>query len=181
MSDSDSLSDRLNKRAQQQEKEIQAEARVRMTQQEIVKLLCESSHPEFDRLFNVLEERVSAVNPKLSGLPLFEVLSGQHCIKQGNVAAYLSFHQLYSNAPPISLMLSYGREPVGMYAGFSPEPVRYKMEPEISETDGKIVWTGDLGELSSEMLADFVLEHLTDYYLNQKEIIERRRTSRHQR
>lgn len=178
MSENDSLSARLNRRAQEKEQEIRAETQVRLTQKEVVKLLCEKAKPEFERLMVIVEDRINSVNPQLEGLPRFEFLKSQHCVKQGNVAAFLLFHQLYANAPPISLMLTFGREPIGMYMGFSPEPRRYTMQPGISESNGQIVWTGDLGELSSEMLSDFVLEHLTEYFLHQKEIVERRRQSR---
>jgi hypothetical protein len=67
--------------------------------------------------------------------------------------------------------LASGREPQGVYADFfsgPPKPERYKLQPAMEQSPDRIVRIGDLGELTSEQLADFILEHLTEYYLEHK-------------
>jgi hypothetical protein len=49
-----------------------------------------------------------------------------------------------------------------------PEPERYRLQAAASNSLETIVWTGDLGELTSEKLVDFIIEQLTTYYLRIK-------------
>jgi hypothetical protein len=170
MSD-ETLSDRLNRLAKEKKKELEAVNQVRKTQDQVNRFIIENARPAFNGLLELVATRVAAVNSSLQDLPPFEWEPNGAYVKQGNVAAYFTFHQLYVNLGPVSMMISFGREPRGIYADiFSapPEPERYKLQPAMEQGPDRIVWAGDLGEMSSEVLADFVLTNLTEYYLNHK-------------
>ena len=171
MANNESLADRLNRLAEQKKIEQEAEKQVQKTQEQINQFIFASAKPEFDRLLSILEAKIKEVNPALEGLPQFEFMKGGLYIKQGNVAAFLSFIQPIMNAPPIVLRLSFGREPGGMYADFfsePPEPERYELQPAMETSPDRIVWTGDLGEIPSDQLSEFVLNHLTEYFLEHR-------------
>ena len=90
-------------------------------------------------------------------------------IEQGNAAAYLNFDKPISNAPANSLQIVFGPHRGTIYAfGNPPKPERYRLQAAGSNSLDRIVWVGDLGELTSEQLADFVIEQLTRYYLEHK-------------
>lgn len=172
MPNDESLADRLNRLAQQKKLEHEAEKQVQRTQEQINQYIIANAKPEFDRLLQALEAKISEINPALKDLPLFEFMKGGTSphVKQGNSAAYLSFMQPVMNAPPILLRLSFGRAP-GMYLDiFSgpPEPERYQLQPAMEAGPDRIVWSGDLGEITSRQLTDFVLNHLTEYYLDHR-------------
>src|SRR5436309_1478303 len=167
MQNNESLADRLNRLAEQKKLENEAEKQVQRTQDEINQLIFAKARPDFDHLLQVLEKQVSEVNPALQGLPEFQFRKGGPYVRQGNVAAYLSFIQPILNAPPIVLRLSFAREPEGIYAdyfGGPPEPERYELQPAMLRGPDRVVWAGDLGEMSSEQLSEFVLKHLTEYF-----------------
>ncbi|HEV2494547.1 MAG TPA: hypothetical protein VG204_15905 [Terriglobia bacterium] len=171
MGDKESLAERLNRLAQQKKAEEEAEKHVQKTQEEVNQFIFANAMLEFENLLNILERKVSEVNPNLRDLPQFEFSRGGPYVKQGNVAAFLSFIQPILNAPPIVLRLSFGREPQGFYIDFDsspPEPERYKLQPAMERSLGKLVWVGDLGETPSEQLSDFILNHLTEYYLEHR-------------
>lgn len=174
MDDKESLADRLNKLAQQRKAEQEAEKQVQKTQEEVNQFIFGHARPEFENLLNILERKTAEVNPGLRDLPKFGFRRGGIAphIQQGNVAAFLSFIQPMLNAPPIVLRLSFGREPGGVYIDFfdsaPPEPERYEVTPAMEVSPDRIVWTGDLGEISSEQLSEFVLSHLTEYYLEHR-------------
>lgn len=168
MSDKDSLAKRLNQLAQQKRLESEAEAQVQLTEQQITDYICRNARNEYERLLQIISGRVDEVNKSLNQLPSFQFNKNGPYIKQGNSAAFLSFHQDFLNTGPIHFRISFGREPEGFYADeFSapPTPERYAIEPTMEGNPDHIVWTGDLGEMSSAQLCDFILEHLTEYYL----------------
>ena len=167
----ESLSDRLNRLAREKKKEHEAEKQVRRTQEQVNEFIFSNAKPAFEALLDLVSKKVDAVNSFLQDLPQFEWQRNGPYVKQGNVAAFLSFNQLFVNAGPISFTMTFGREPQGFYVdAFSdpPEPERYKLQPAMEQAPDRIVWVGDLGETSSESLADFLLTHLTEYYLNHK-------------
>ncbi|HTR35840.1 MAG TPA: hypothetical protein VMH80_08075 [Bryobacteraceae bacterium] len=167
----ESLGERLNRLAQEKKSQQEAEKAVRRTQDQINQFIFANARPAFDDLLKLVETRAQGVNPSLQDLPHFEWNKGSHYVKQGSVAAFFSFHQPVLNAAPISFHISFGREPAGFYADVfseAPEPERYQLEPAMEQNPDRIVWNGDLGEMSSETLVDFVLTHLTEYYLAHK-------------
>lgn len=172
MPDNESLAERLNRLAREKKLEQEAEKQVEKTQDEINQFIIANARSEFDRFVQALEVKVAEVNPALKDLPTFEFTRagvGPH-VRQGNSAAYMTFIQPISNAPPIVLRLSFGRAP-GMYLDFfsePPEPERYELQPAMESGPDRIVWTGDLGEVSSDQLTDFILNHLTEYYLEHR-------------
>lgn len=172
MPNDESLADRLNRLAQQKKLDYEAEKQVQRTQEQIDQYIIANAKPEFDRFLQALEAKISEVNPILKDLPPFEFVKAgiSPHVKQGNSAAYLSFIQPVMNAPPILLRLSFGRAP-GMYLDiFSepPEPERYQLQPAMEVEPDRIVWSGDLGEVPSDGLVDFILNHLTEYYLDHR-------------
>lgn len=172
MPNDESLADRLNRLAQQKKLEHEAEKQVQRTQEQIGQYIVANAKPEFDRFLQALEAKISEINPALKDLPSFEFMKGgiSPHVKQGNSAAYLSFMQPVMNAPPILLRLSFARAP-GMYLDiFSgpPEPERYQLQPAMEVEPDRIVWSGDLGDLSSDELVDFVLNQLTQYFLDHR-------------
>lgn len=172
----ESLADRLNRLARSKQQEQEVETRVRRTQEQVNEFILANARPAFDELLNTIARRVDEVNLSLQDLPVFEWRKNGSYVKQGNVAAFLTFHQLFANAGPITFHIAFGREPEGVYAegflipgfGDPPEPERYELQPAMEQNPDRIVWTGDLGEMSSEALVDFTLTHLTEYYLNHK-------------
>jgi len=171
MGDNESLAERLNRLAQQKRAEQEAEKHVQKTHEEVNQFIFANAKPEFENLLNILERKVSEVNPSLRDLPQFEFRRGGPYIKQGNVAAFLSFIQRMLNAQQTLLRLSFGREPEGFYIDFDsgpPEPERYQLQPAIKRSPDRIVWVGDLGEIPSEQLSYFILNHLTEYYLERR-------------
>jgi hypothetical protein len=172
MSD-ETLSDRLNRLAREKKKELDAHSEVQRTEEQENKFIYENARSEFENLLKMVSEKVDSVNSALEGLPPFEWKKGGGYVKQGNVAAFLSFQQPFLNAGPIVLMISFGREPEGFYLdieGFSeaPDPERYRLQPAMGHSPERIVWDGDLGELSSGQLVDFLLTNLSEYYLAHK-------------
>jgi len=173
MDEKESLADRLNRLAQQKKVEQVAQKQAQRTQEEVNQFIFANARPAFDNLLNILENKVSEVNPSLRDLPQFQFRRGGvgPYAKQGNMAAFLSFIQPMINALPIVLRISFGREPEGFYADFDstpPEPERYQLQPAMERSPDRIVWIGDLGEISSEQVADFILSHLTEYYLEHR-------------
>ncbi len=168
MTDNDSLADRINRLAKGRRMRQDAEKQAQLTQEQINQFILSNAKPEFDRLLDRLEGRIVQVNKSLQDMPEFQFRRNGPYVRQGNSAVYLNFDQLYTNAGPIHFVLSFGREPEGVYADFfsePPAPERYYLQPAMEHNPDRIVWMGDLGEMSSDHLCNFVLEHLTEYYL----------------
>jgi hypothetical protein len=49
-----------------------------------------------------------------------------------------------------------------------PEAIRYLLQAAANDNLDGIVWVGDLGELTTEQLCEFILENLTEYYLENR-------------
>jgi|ERR1700723_214314 len=164
---SDPLAERLKKLAQQHSHDQQAEADTRNFQEKVNTFISERSRPEYENLLNVVGKRIGIVNPNIGDLPKFEVTQNGSAIQQGNVAAYIHFDKPILNLPNNALLISFGSVPNAMYFDESdrPTPDRYRLQAAATNGIDRIVWVGDLGELTSEQLADFILEHLTEYYL----------------
>lgn len=167
MSKGDFLADRINRLAKERKAQQDAENQAKLTQEQINQFIISNAKPEFHRLLSALEQKISNINSSLQGVPEFQFRSNGPYVRQGNSAAYLNFEQMFANADPIHFVLSFGREPEGVYADFfstPPAPERYYLQPAMEHNPDRIVWMGDLGEMSSEQLCDFLLEHLTEYY-----------------
>ena len=166
---SDYLADRLRKLSEQRSKEQQEQRESANFQERVNKFISDESRPEFERLLNIIKTRVQTVNPNIGDLPQFQIVQNGQTIEQGNAAAYLNFDKPILNAPNNALLVSFGSHRNAFYLGTRPpEPRRYRLQAAASDSLDQIVWTGELGELSSEQLADFVIENLTAYYLEHK-------------
>jgi hypothetical protein len=168
---SDSLADRLKKLSQDHAQEQRGETDARKFQEKVYLFISDHSRPEYDHLLAVISKRVEEVNPQIGDLPKFQVMQNGATIEQGNAAAYLHFDKPIMNAPDNALLISFGSSRSVMFDYFDvppPEPERYRLQAAASNSLDRIVWVGDLGELTSEQLADFMLEHLTEYYLEHK-------------
>ena len=171
MGEKESLGERLNRLAAEKNLKQETEKQARLRQEQINQFIYRETRPEFERLVQAVEARALATNPALKDLPQFEFCKGGPYVKQGNVAAFLFFSQPIMNAGPISLRLTLGREPQGMYADvFSapPRPIHNQFQPGMETSPDRIVWIGDSREISSDELADFTLLRLTEYFLERK-------------
>lgn len=166
---SDPLAERLKKLSDQHTKDQEADADARSFQEKVNTFISEHSRAEYDHLLAVVQKRVDEVNPQIGDLPKFQITQNGSTIQQGNAAAYLHFDKPILNRPENALLLSIGSNASAFYLGYEPPaPVRYRLQAAASDSLDRIVWVGDLGELISEQLADFVLEHLTEYYLSHR-------------
>jgi hypothetical protein len=164
---SDSLTERLKRLQEEHARGKQAEQDVHAFQERVNKYISDNARSEYDNLLRLLKERIEKVNPSLGTLPPYE-FGSQH-VRQGNMAAYLTFDKPVMNMPNNALVLSVGAGPNTMYVfGPAPSPVRYRMHGAAADDFSRIVWTGDLGEITSEQLVDLTLEQLTTYYLEHK-------------
>lgn len=168
---SDPLAERLKKLAAQQEQGKKAERDVQEFQQRVNAFISDKARPEYERLLGLLQQRIAEVNPSLGDLPRFTYQAGRQAVEQGNVAAYILFDKPILNAPDNRLLLSFAPHQSAIYYGFTerPEPIRYSLQAAASNSMDRIVWVGDLGELTSEQLTDFILEQLTTYHLENKQ------------
>lgn len=166
---SDSLADRLKRLSRQHAQEERADSDARDFQERVNAFITEQSRPEYERLLAVIKKRVQDVNHQIGDLPQFQLVQSGATVEQGNAAAYLLFDKPIVNAPNNALLVSFGPHRNAMYF-FEPPPahVRYKLQAAASDSLDRIVWIGDLGELTSDQLAEFILEHLTEYYLQHK-------------
>lgn len=168
---SDPLAERIRKLSEQHAKDRHAEADARSFQDKVNTFISDRSRPEYDRLLTIIKNRINEINPKIGDLPKFQMAQNGSTVEQGNVAAYVHFDKPILNLPNNALLISFGSHPNAMYVfdeSARPEPVRYRLQAAAHDSFEHIVWTGDLGELTSEQLADFILEYLTEYYLTHK-------------
>ncbi|MBZ5689252.1 MAG: hypothetical protein LAP86_29970 [Acidobacteriia bacterium] len=162
----DPLADRLKKLAAQKEQGVRAEKNAIEFQQRVNNFISDNARPEYDRLLALLQKRIDAVNPALGDLPKFVYQPNQQVVEQGNAAAYLYFDKPILNAPDNRLLLSFGPHRAAIYVGFVEQPaaIRYSLHAAASDALDRIVWVGDLGEITSEKLVELILEQLTTYY-----------------
>jgi hypothetical protein len=165
---SDSLADRLKRLAEQQAKGLEAEKDQRDFQDRVNKFISDNARPEYERLLGLIKSRVEELNPQIGDLPQFRFNPGQQTLEQGNAAAYLFLDKPILNMPNNALLISFAPQRNVMYFDNPPAPIRYRLQAAASDNLGQISWVGDLGELTSAQLADFVIEHLTTYYLEHK-------------
>ena len=163
---SEPLADRLKRLSQQRSNEQNAELESKKFQERVNAFISDQSRPEYERLLSIIKKRVEEVNPEIGDLPKFQVVQNGEIIEQGNTAAYLNFDKPILNAPNNALLVSFGAHRNAMYVLSSPPaPERYRLQAAGSNALDRIVWVGDLGELTSERLADFIIEQLTRYFL----------------
>lgn len=166
---SDHLADRLKQLSQQHAKEQQEQRESANFQERVNKFISDQSRPEFERLLIIIKARVEQLNPNIGDLPQFQIVENGRTIQQGNAAAYLLFEKPIMNAPQNVLAITFGPLRNAMYfLSAPPDPRRYRLHAAASDSLDQIVWLGDLGELSSEQLAEFIIENLTTYYLEHK-------------
>ena len=163
----DNLADRLRNLANVHTQGKQAEVNRQKFQEQVNTFISDKARPEYENLVRLLKERAEQMNSQIGDLPKFTPTG--YFIQQGNMALYYHFDKPIMNAPNNALLFSVGPVPNAMYFfGPPPQPVRYQLQAAASDDFTKIVWTGDLGELTSAQLVDVVLEQLTVYYLENK-------------
>ena len=166
---SESLADRLKRLSQQRSNEQQAELETKKFHERVNSFISDHSRPEYDRLLTIIKKRIDEVNPDIGDLPKFQVVQSGEIVEQGNAAAYLNFDKPILNAPNNALLVSFGAHRNAMYMLSSPPaPERYRLQAAATNALDRIMWVGDLGELTSEQLVDFIIEQLTRYYLEHK-------------
>jgi hypothetical protein len=166
-----SLEERLKRLAEHDRNAKQDKLSQEELNQKISNYITENARPEFNRLLQLIEGRIGTVNAFASDLGRFEFVRNGPYLKLNNSAAFLLFDQPFINRPDARLMISFGREPAGIYFdAFSspPDPRRYQLQPAVADSFDHVVWVGDLGELKSEQLVEFIIEHLAEYYLANK-------------
>lgn len=88
-------------------------------------------------------------------------------IQQGNYVASLYFEKPISNRSVNRLLVSFGPHPEGMYfLTEPPESRRFQLYAGCNDAIDEILWMGDFGELSTNQLAEVVLEGLTRYFVD---------------
>ena len=162
------LADRLKRRVQQQAKEQQGEETLRTFQERVNSFISDHARREYEQLQVQLKALIDQVNPAINNLPPFQFTQGSGMIQQGNCVAFIHFDKPIVNQPHNQLMISFGPHPNNMYFEEPPAPIRYRLHAAATDSLDGIVWVGDLGELTTARLCDFILENLTDYYLEHK-------------
>lgn len=166
---SESLSDRLKRLSEEDAKQQRTEIDATKFQEQVNKFISEHSRPEYDRLLAIIKGRVEEINPEIGDLPKFQLAQNGQEIIQGNATAYLNFDKPILNLPNNALLISFAPHRNAMYfIDEPPAPERYRLQAAASNSLDAINWVGDLGELKSEKLADFIIEQLTRYYLAHK-------------
>jgi len=166
----DSLAERLRKIAEQERSEQHKNQQSEALQEQINKFISDNAKPEYDRLLALINQRVSEINPILgSDLPPFQFSAGTRMLQQGNKIAVIHFEKPITNRPDNSLLVAFSPHPNAQYfMTQAPSPIHYRLRAEASDSLDKIVWLGNVGELTTEQLADFVIENLTTYFLKNK-------------
>ena len=165
---SDSLADRLKRKLEQQARGQQEEQSVRGLQERANAFISDNARPEYERLQSQLQTQIELVNPSIGQLPPFQFVQGSGMIQQGNCVAYIHLDKPIVNQPNNQLLVSFGPHPNNIYFDDPPAPIRYRLHAAVNNSIDKIVWVGDLGELTTAQLSEFILETLTDYYLEHK-------------
>lgn len=164
----DSLAERLKKLAEQQSLGQAAVRDARSLQEQANAFISDNARPEYEKLLASLRSRIEQVNPDIGSLPPFQFAQGG-MITQGNCVAFLHFDKPIVNRSENQLLVSFGPHPNNMYFLSEPPPAsRYRLSAAATDSLDGIVWLGDLGELTSDQLSDFILENLTSYYLEHK-------------
>jgi hypothetical protein len=146
---SDSLAERLKKLADDKMKQRAAEEDIQAVQVRVNAFIAENARTEFTKL---------------------QEHPGSQMIQQGNCVSGIHFDQPYVNGPNNRLLVSFGTHPNAMYFSEAdrPEAIRYLLQAAANDNLDGIVWVGDLGELTTEQLCEFILENLTEYYLENR-------------
>ena len=165
---SNPLADRLKKIAADQAREEKAVTDVRSYQERGNTFISENVRPEYDKLLAQLQRSIDEINPELGDLPPFRFNPGMVTIQQGNCIASLYFDKPILNQPQNQLLISFGPHPNNMYFDAPPASIRYRLQGGATDALDTIVWLGDLGEMTTSQLGDFILEQLTNYYLEHK-------------
>jgi hypothetical protein len=165
---SNSLADRLKRLAAEQNREHQAGQDVKAFQERVNTYISDHARPEYEALLNEIRILVDQVNPDMGDMPPFQYQGGMTTVQQGNCVAALYFDKPIINMAKNQLLVAFGPHPNNMYFDAPPSPVRYHMVAAASDSLDSIVWVGDLGEMTTKQLSEFVLEQLTDYYLKHK-------------
>jgi hypothetical protein len=167
-----SLEERLRKLAEQDRKAKEGKLSDEERNRRVADYIIQNARAEYDRILDLIDARIKKVNESASDLGKFELERNRPYLKLNNSAAYLLFDQPFVNQPDARLMISFGREPTAFYFddefSSAPTPRRYQLQPAVADSFDHIVWVGDLGELKSEQLVEFIIEHLAEYYLANK-------------
>lgn len=163
----DSLGDRLRQKAEEVRSEEQQARDRRASQEKANEFISEHARSAYEQFLQELQRQIQEVNSEIGSLPPF-IWQGM-MVQQGNCIASFSFYQPYTNRPENRLQIGIGTHPNAMYFEGRPDPIRYELQAVATGQLDGIVWTQSYGEeLDNRGLAEFVLENLTDYYLQHK-------------
>lgn len=163
---SESLADRLKRLASERKTPRDAEQRLREARARAEAFISDHAQPEFAKLQARLKSLIEEVNPTLINLPKYQ-LGANGMIQQGNYVVMLYFDKPISNRSDNRLLVSFGPRPQG--ASFSieaPESRHFELHAGYNHAIDEIRWMGDFGELSTNQLAEVILESLTRYCLD---------------
>lgn len=162
----ESLATKLERKASEANKEVEAVERRRRIQAEGQAMLMSRSPEEFKRLQSVVRARMLEANDTLITLPKFGdyATAGGFGVSQGNVSAEVIYlGPVIGNVPAnIRVSVSFGKHRDAVFASM---PMRAFEFVPILGGDG-IVWAGS-GQptRTTEQLAEHILENLTEYFL----------------
>jgi hypothetical protein len=165
---SNPLADRLKRLASEQAREQKTELDTRSFQERVGAFISDNARPEYDKLIAELRKLIDQTNPEIGDLPPFDFSDGMTMVQQGNCTASLYFDKPIINRPNNQLMVAFGPHPNNQYFDEPPAPIRYRLHAAAADSLDSIVWAGDLGEMTTKQLSEFVLEQLTNYYLEHK-------------
>ncbi len=164
------FAERLRKLADAKNDQAAADESAVAFQDRVNKFIALHARAEYERLRGELEAKVLEVNPNLGDLPKYEFMQGNAMVQQGNCIASLYFDMPYTDLPSNQLLVGFGVHHMAMYFDEQdrPQPIRYKLHAAADDALTGIVWVGDLGEISTSRLVEFILENLTVYYLENR-------------
>ena len=165
---SEPLAERLRRQLAEQKQEHEADVDLQAYQARVDSYISDHAKEEYDRLLQHLQDSINQVNPAIGDLPPFRFIGGMFTVQQDNCVASLYFDKPVVNGPQNRLLVAFGPHPNNIYFDGPPASLRYMLQASATDALDGIVWTGDLGEMTTPQLSDFILENLTTYYLEHK-------------
>lgn len=163
---SESLADRLKRLATKRTFPPDAEQAKTEVQGRLEAFISDHAQPEFEKLQARLQSLVDELNPTLTDLPKYQ-FSANGMVQQGGYSVILYFDKPIPHRSDNRLLVSFGPHPQGAHLQTEPsESRRFELYAGCNSAIDEIRWMGDFGELSTDQLAELMLESLTRYYLD---------------
>ncbi len=163
---SESLADRLKRLATRRTPPPDAEQTEREAHGRAEAFISGYAQPEFEKLQARLKSLVDETNPALSDLPKYQ-FSANGMVQQGNYCVMLYFDKPIPDRSFNRLLVSFGPHPQEThFLTEPPESRRFELYAGCNNAIDEIRWMGDFGDLSTNQLAEVMLESLTRYYLD---------------